>query len=58
MKSMASLFLLLLMLMASIYLIAVGSIGAAYGEPLGYLFLILGLSLGIPLIQGYRSASI
>ena len=35
-----------------VYLLVVGFLGAIYGEPLGFLFLALGITVGIPFYTG------
>ena len=39
-----------------LYLLMVGLFGAFYGEPLGFLFLALGITASIPFIKGYNYA--
>jgi hypothetical protein len=54
MRPILSVILLTSWLGMCVYLIIVGFLGAIYGEPLGFLFLSLGVIASIPYIKGAR----
>lgn len=56
MKPIASMGILIVYLTAIAYLIIVGFLGAIYGEPLGFLFMALGITASIPFIKGYKES--
>lgn len=39
-----------------VYLLLVGFLGAIYGEPLGFIFMALGITASIPFIKGYKES--
>jgi hypothetical protein len=57
MRAILSILFLTVWLGMCVYLVIVGTLGAIYGEPLGFLFLSLGIVASIPYIQGVRNAT-
>jgi uncharacterized membrane protein YoaK (UPF0700 family) len=56
MRSILSVIFLTLWLGMCVYLIIVGFLGAIYGEPLGFLFISLGIIVTIPHIQSFKES--
>lgn len=54
MKPIVSILILTAYIMGLVYLLVVGALGAIYGEPLGFIFMALGITAGIPFYTGTK----